>query len=131
MTHQFNLVHDQARANAIKAVQSAPHGYQVIIKEAKRTTAQSDHMWSLLTDISKQLVWDGEWLDKDDWRDMMMSVLKYELRTVRAPYNRGRITIGRRSSKLTKAEMSDLIEIIFKFGAEHGVKFYDERAVAE
>ena len=131
MTHQFNLVHDLARANAVKAVQSAPYGYQVIIKEAKRTTAQSDHMWALISDVAKQLVWHGQTLDTEDWKLVFLNALNSEIRMVPAINKRGYVAIGRRTTRLSKSEMSDLIEIIFKFGAENGVKFYDERAVAE
>ena len=33
--------------------------------------------------------------------------------------------IGFHSSKLTKAQMSDIIEFIYSYGAKHGVKWSD------
>ena len=88
-------------------------------------------MWALLSDVAKQLVWHGQTLDTEDWKLVFLNALNSEIRMVPAIDGRGFVAIGRRTTRLSKAEMSDLIEIIFKFGAEHGVKFYDERAVAE
>jgi hypothetical protein len=42
----------------------------------------------------------------------------------------GFINLGRSSSDLSKAEFSDLIEIIFAFGAKHGVVFAEDRKAA-
>jgi len=37
----------------------------------------------------------------------------------------GFVNLGRSSSDLSKAEMTDLIEIIHAFGANHGVVFHE------
>ena len=38
----------------------------------------------------------------------------------------GFVNLGRSSSDLTKSEMSDLIELIMAFGANHSVVFRDQ-----
>ncbi|MTV61688.1 recombination protein NinB, partial [Streptococcus pneumoniae] len=38
------------------------------------------------------------------------------------------VTLGRSSSDLSKAEMTDLIELIGAFGANHGVVFHDQES---
>jgi hypothetical protein len=40
----------------------------------------------------------------------------------------GVVELGRSSSDLSKGEMTDMIELMFKFGAEHGVVFNDPEA---
>ena len=40
----------------------------------------------------------------------------------------GFVVLGARTSKMTKGELSDLMEIISAFGAQRGVKFGDEVA---
>ncbi len=42
----------------------------------------------------------------------------------------GFVNLGRSSSDLSKSEMSDLIELIHAFGANHGVKFQDDAEAA-
>ena len=42
----------------------------------------------------------------------------------------GFVNLGTSSSDLSKDEMTMLIELIFKFGAEHDVTFADEKAEA-
>jgi hypothetical protein len=42
----------------------------------------------------------------------------------------GFVNLGWSSSDLTVAEMSDLIELIHAFGANHGVVFHDQERVA-
>ena len=56
-------------------------------------------------------------------------------RTAIAPGDRAQTAsrlcnIGRSSSDLTKQEMIDLIELLFAFGAQHGVVFADEARAA-
>ncbi len=33
------------------------------------------------------------------------------------------VPLGMRTSQMTKQELADLIELIYAFGAEHGIKF--------
>ena len=124
----FTLSHATARASAIRFVTEAPDGYHVIIKEPKRSTAQNDLMWDLLTDVSHQQQWHGQWLVAEDWKLLFLNALNSEMRTVPALDNRGFVNLGRSSSKLSKAQMSDLIEVIYAFGAQHGVAFHNEKA---
>ena len=125
----FTLAHDQARANAIKAVTNAPAGYRVILKEPKRTTAQNDLMWDLLTDVSQQAQWYGQTLVTDDWKLIFLQGLNSEMRIVPNMAGNGFVNLTR-SSKLSVREMSDLIELIYAWGAQHSVKFHDEKEQA-
>jgi hypothetical protein len=84
-------------------------------------------MWAMLTDIARQLPWHGQRLTPDDWKLIFLDALKREARFVPALDGDGFVNLGRSSSDLSKGEMSDLIEIIFAFGAGHGVSFGDER----
>ena len=85
-------------------------------------------MWAALGDISKQVEWHGQMLEPDDWKLIFMNALNSEMRLVPALDGKGFVHIGTRSSKLSKQEMSDLIELIFEFGARKGVRFLNERA---
>ena|SRR5690606_33079940 len=107
-----------------------PNGTRVEFKEAKRTSDQNARFWAMLTDVATQLTWHGQKLSTDDWKLIFLDALKRELRMVPNITGNGFVNLGRSSSDLTKAEFSDLIEIILAFGAEHGVQFQDDKEAA-
>lgn len=100
-------------------------GDRVEFKRARRSLPQNDRMWAMLTDVSRQVEWYGSKLTPDDWKLIFLDGLKRELRCVPSLDRRGVVNLGRSSSDLTKEEMSDLMELIAAFGAEHGVVFSD------
>lgn len=121
---------DADRHRAAHWCMKAPAGMRIEFKEAKRTNDQNSLLWALLTDVSQQLSWHGQRLTPDDWKLVFLDALKREMRIVPNIAGNGFVNLGRSSSDLSKAEFSDLIEVIRAFGAEHGVKFQDEREVA-
>ena len=82
-------------------------------------------MWAMLTDVATQLRWHGQMLRTDDWKLVFLEALKRELRIVPNIDGTGFVNLGQSSSDLSKEEMSNLIELIFAFGANHGVIFND------
>lgn len=107
-----------------------PTNTRVELKEPKRTVDQNDLMWALLTEVSRAVVWHGLKLNPDDWKLIFLDALRREVRIVPNIDNNGFVNLGRSSSDLSKAEFSDLIEIIRAFGAKHGVRFKDEGQAA-
>lgn len=108
----------------------APWNTRVEFKGPKRTLPQNDRMWAMLTDIAQQLSWHGVKLAPDDWKLMFLDGLKRELRMVPNLDGTGFVNLGRSSSDLSKAEMSDLMELISAFGASHGVVFTEPASEA-
>ena len=93
-----------------------------------RTLPQNSRMWPMLEDLAKQLQWpvDGElqWLSKEDWKVIMTAGLKREQRVAKGAWG-GFVMLGVSTSKMKKAEMTDLITVIFAFGNEHGIQWTD------
>lgn len=119
------------RLRAVQLAQKVPAGTRVEFKAAKRSLPQNDRLWAMLTDIAQQVPWDGEKLRPDDWKLMFMDALNRENQhIVRNIENDGFVNLSTSSSDLSKGEMSDLLEIIAAFGAQHGVKFKDEQVAA-
>lgn len=116
-----------ARSRAASLIMRAPSGTRCEFKASKRSLPQNDRMWAMLTDIARQVPWHGLTLKPDDWKLIFLDGLKRELRAVPNLDGTGFVNIGRSSSDLTKQEMTDLIELIFAFGAQHGVVFADDR----
>lgn len=118
------------RQRASNWIANAPLGTRVEFKEAKRSNDQNAKMWACLTDIAQQVQWHGLKLAADDWKLVFMDALKREVRMVPNLDGNGFVNLGRSSSDLSKAEMSDLIELIHAFGANHGVQFHEPEARA-
>jgi len=119
-----------ARMKAAAWAHSAPSGTRLEFKQSKRSLPQNDKMWSMLTDIARQLPWHGVSLRPDDYKLIFLDALKREVRAVPNLDGTGFVNIGRSSSDLSKSEMADLITLIEEFGARHGVQFHDSEARA-
>lgn len=120
----FRLVHAQARRLAAECVAQAPDGYVVEVKEPTRNLEQNALMWALLTDISNQVEWHGIKLSPDEYKDLLSAGL-VKAKVVPNIDGNGFVILGQRTSKMTKREFSDLVELIQAFGAEHGVRWSD------
>jgi hypothetical protein len=117
----FILAHDQARRNAVRFVAEAPAGYCVVVSEPTRNLEQNAAMWAMLTDVSEQVVWHGRRLSPDSWKHIFSSSLKKQ--DVVPGLDGGFVVLGQSTSSMTKREMSDLLELIQAFGAQHDVHF--------
>lgn len=121
MSQLFILAHDVARQRAIEAVRAAPAGFRVQIAEPKRSNDQNALMWALLTELSRQVDWHGQRLSKEEWKDVLTASLKRQ--KVVPGIDGGFVVLGSSTSRMTKAEMTELIELVLAFGAQHGVEF--------
>jgi hypothetical protein len=117
------LHNDTMRAKAIDWVRRAPAETRVEFKGPKRTIPQNDRMWAMLTELSTQLLWHGQRLSTEDWKQVMLASLKQEMRIVPNIHGDGFVQLGRSSSDLSKEEMADLMTIMEAFAARYGVKF--------
>ena len=91
------------------------------IRPEKRSDAQNRRLWAMLADISAQVDWYGHKLTSEEWKDVFSASLK---RTKVVPgLDGGFVVCGQSTSKMTKAEMCELQELMEAFGAEKGVRF--------
>ena len=110
------------REQAIDWIRKAKTDSRVEFKGPKRTLDQNSRFWAMLTDISTQLLWHGQRLSTEDWKQVMLASLKQEMRIVPNIHGDGFVQLGRSSSDLSKEEMGDLMTIIEAFAARYGVK---------
>lgn len=104
----------------------AGHRYCVEVKQETRTTNQNRMLWSILFDLSAQVQWpvDGkaQKLAPEDWKHILSAGLQKHQRIAQG-IDGGFVMLGQRTSKMTVAEMGELIELAYAFGAEHGIKW--------
>ena len=91
------------------------------IEQEKRSQEQNALMWSVLTDLSKQVLWHGEKLTKDEYKDLLTAGLKKQRAIL--GIDGGFVVLGSSTSKMTKQEMTDLITLAHAFGDEREVKW--------
>ena len=121
----FILAHDTARQMAIQAIRNAPDGWIVEVKERTRSIDQNSLLWALLTDVSRQVEWYGRKLAPEDWKHVFSSALRKQDVVPNIEGN-GFVVLGQSTSKMGKREFSDLVELIYSFGAEHNVIWRNE-----
>lgn len=126
MKRTFILAHQQARDNVSRFAQEAAQGIVVTFAEPTRNHEQNAKLWACLSDVANQVEWYGRKLSPEDWKHLFSSSLK-KLEVVPNIEGSGFVALGLSTSKMTKREMSDLIELIHAFGAERGVKFNDAK----
>lgn len=114
------------RERAKHWVDRAPVRSRVEFKAARRSLEQNAKLWASLSDIASQVGWFGKRLTTNQWKIVFLDALKRESQLVPNIDGTGFVDLGRSSSDLTKDEMSQLIEIILCFGAQHGVIFHDK-----
>lgn len=78
MKQIFRLAHDTARKRAVEAVQDAPAGYFVEIREPKRSTDQNALIHVELTEVGNLLGWEfgGQEVDLDDLKTIFMAAYR-------------------------------------------------------
>jgi hypothetical protein len=121
MTSYFVLAHDTARQRAQEAIKAAPDGHVVQIKEPTRNREQNALLWSLLGQVSKQVIWHGNKLTSENWKDIFTASMKQQ--KVVPGLDGGFVVCGLSTSKMTKKDFAELCDLIFAFGAQQGVDF--------
>lgn len=113
------LAGSDQRQLAKALIDRAPANARVNVREQTRSTEQNDKMWAMLSDISraKPMGWKKT---PDQWKGIIMHTLGHESR-FETDLNGEVFPAGLRSSSLTKAQMSDLIEFMYAFGAQNNV----------
>ncbi|UYZ83181.1 recombination protein NinB [Entomomonas sp. E2T0] len=101
---------------------------QLIVRPAKskRTLEQNAKMWAMLTDIANQKQWviNGvlQTIKPAEWKDILNAALDQEMKVTQG-INGGMVFLGKRTSQMSVKEMTDLIELMHAFGAEHNIKW--------
>lgn len=117
------LAGDRQRELAKKLIDRAPPRAVLNIREAKRTVEQNSKLWAMLSDISRAKP-EGRTHTAEMWKALAMhacgNAVQFENGLDGQPF-----PVGFRSSRLSKLQMSELIEFLYAYGARHGVQWSD------
>lgn len=109
-------------------VDRAPADAVVNIRAATRSSDQNARMWAMISDVSRAKP-EGRTHTADAWKALFMHACGHAVQ-FEVGLNGQPFPTGFRSSALTKAQMSDLIECIEEYAARHGVVFSDRERTA-
>lgn len=105
----------------LKANLQADRKLMLTVKPLTRSLEQNARLWAMLTEISQQVDWYGNKLTPENWKDIFSAAMK---RTKVVPgLDGGFVVCGQSTSKMTKAEMSEMQTLMEAFGADKGVRF--------
>lgn len=131
MSRALIILHSPAdREKAHGWIDGAPEGTRIEFKRAKRTLDQNALFWSLLTEVASQVSHAGQRYTTEEWKLLFMHAWGREVRFLPGLDQKSVVPVGQSSSDLSKEEMTDLIEFILSWGAQHGVVFRDQKQEA-
>ncbi|NBW19420.1 MAG: recombination protein NinB [Caulobacteraceae bacterium] len=109
------------RRRAHECVKDCPDGWTATFAPPKRSGDQNARMWAMLGEISRQVVWHGQKLTPENWKDVFTAALKRQ--AVVPGLEGGFVVLGTSTRRMCKAEMGELMELMSAFAAERGVVF--------
>lgn len=124
MSLSVRLVGPRQREHAKRLIDLAALGDVVRIGKETRSDEQNRKLWPMLDDIRQQVPGMGDF-SRDDMKLRFLNALGVEMRFLPALEGEGVFPVGLRSSTLTKAQFSGLLELLYKYGAEKGVVWSD------
>lgn len=112
----------EQRALASRLIAAAPADAVVTIKEGTRTLEQNAMMWACLSDIARAKP-EGRAMSPEMWKAAFMSALGHEIVWQPGIDGSPPFPAGFRTSRMTKAQMADLLTFILSYGDRHGVRW--------
>jgi hypothetical protein len=120
MPQTVRLIGPAQRALARRLIDAAPDRTVVTFSPETRTLEQNARLWAMLSDVARARP-EGRTWPPETWKAAFMSALGHEVIWQPGIEGGAPFPAGFRSSRLTKPQMSDLIELIYAYGARHGV----------
>ncbi len=128
MAQTVILAGPSQRALAKQLIDRAPYGAIVTVKAATRSNEQNAKLWAMLSDLSRAKP-EGRLHTPEVWKQLVMHACGHAVQ-FEVGLNGQPFPTGFRSSRLTKGQMSDLIEWIYAYGAEHRVVWTEPERMA-
>jgi len=108
----------ETRRMALEAVNNAPDGSILEIRESNRTLSQNRFYWELLRTVELQLKPEGRKYNAEVWHEYFKA--RYLIPKMMELPNGKLKEVERTTTDLSKKEFSDYIEQVMAFASEHG-----------
>lgn len=115
------------REKVVRWARGVSDGTIVEFRKSTRSHEQNAKMHAMLGEVSDQVVWYGQKLKVEDWKNMFTASLRKA--SVVPGIDPGTVVpLGIHTSTMTIDEMSNMIELIYAFGAENNVTFKEPKS---
>lgn len=125
----FILAHSTARTRAIHAAQTAPEGWQVIIKPSTRTADQNAKFHAICSDIAKSgTKWAGKRRTAAQWKVLLVSghaVATNEGAEIVPGLENEFVNLRESTALMSKKRGASLIEYTLAFCVAEGISIND------
>jgi hypothetical protein len=122
------LRNDHDKAAFINTVRNAQFAKPVKITaeyvRSTRSLEQNKKIHAMLRDISRQVEWAGKKRSVEDWKDLVTAALKQA--EIVEGLEGGLVALGLHTSRMTIGEMTDMIDFMYAWGNERGVRWTDD-----
>jgi uncharacterized protein (UPF0248 family) len=109
-----------SRALIHRLIDEAQEGWRVEILRTKRSNLLNKKMWAMLQDISDQVIWYGERLSPEQWKDVCSASLR-NCKVVPTIDGDGLVPLGLQTSVMGEEEFRVLLDLIEAFGGQERV----------
>lgn len=113
------------RQSAHRLIDKAPDGAVMEVSLPRRSMDQNARLWAMLSAISRAKP-EGRALTPDVWKSLFCHALDHEQRFEMALDGKGFVPMGFRTSRMTVAQMGDLMTVIEEYAARHDVDLGDQ-----
>jgi len=97
----------------------------------ERTVEQNAKLHALLSDIAAQKQWAGQWLDIEAWKRLLTAAWERANGRSAECYpaidGHGFDIVYRRTSRLAKQDMVELIEYVTAWAVSNGIELHDDQ----
>lgn len=124
MSWEFTIT-DENRAELLGLLRDAPAGWRVTLERPAHTDLQRKKFNAMCGDLAKQVLWDGERLTATEWKHWLTAAWEQQ-KMVRGDARGTIVFVGTGLGRRGRADVADLIELAYCFGAEREVKWSKE-----
>jgi hypothetical protein len=122
MTHYSARITSRGQLEtAFRAVSKLPYGYILTARTPTRSDKQNRMMWPILACFEQQAEINGRKLKDHQWKAVFLEALGHEQDMLPSLDGSRWFAAGLRSSRLTEAQFSALLELMLAEAAQRGV----------
>jgi hypothetical protein len=118
------LLGPSQKAHAKRLIDEATPDMVCRLGKATRSDKQNRKLWPMIADLKRQVP-DMTPFTAEQIKLRFLNALGVEMQFLPAIEGQGVFPVGLRSSTLTKEQFAGLIELLYAYGAQHGVVWSD------
>lgn len=117
------------REKAMTALMRAPDGYRITFAEPKHSSEQREKFHAMVREVAKAVEYYGKKRSEEAWKSLFVAAYE-EAEMLPSLDGQNFVQVRRSTTTFGVKEYSDLIEIVYEYGARNGVAFHEKSDAA-